>query len=83
MSYKYTDYVYLRKNRPDLMRERFLDALIETSGQVTKAWVKLGLSSFSWYRYIKELGMEETIRSTRLAYRHPTGKYHHYSEEAS
>lgn len=69
MSYKYTDYVYLKKNKPDLIRERFLDALIETSGQVELAQQKLGISSFSWYRYIKMLGIEETIKSLRLAYR--------------
>lgn len=66
--YKYTDYVYLAHNKPDLMRERICDALIESSGQVTKAWLSLGLSSFSWYRYIKMLGLKETVTSLRAAY---------------
>lgn len=79
--YRYTPFTYLAKEKPDLAKERLLDAMVEAQGNVEVAWTKVGLSSFSWYRYLKILDIKETMTNLRLALRgEPTGQQ--YSDEA-
>ena len=67
--YRYTPFTYLANEKPDLARERMLDAMMEAKGNASKAYVKAGLSSFSWYRYLRILGIQETMASIRESFK--------------
>lgn len=67
MSYRYTPFTYLAKEKPELAKERLLDAMMEAQGNTEVAYNKAGLSPFSWYRYLRILGLKEQMASLRLA----------------
>ncbi len=67
--YRYTPFTYLANEKPELARERMMDAMMEAKGNASKAYGKVGLSSFSWYRYLRILGIQETMASIRASFK--------------
>ncbi len=63
--YRFTPFTYLLHEKPDLARERLLDAMVEADGDIIKAQARVDLSSFSWYRYLRILGIKETMINLR------------------
>lgn len=71
MSNRFTPFPYLAHERPEIAKEKLFDALISSGGNIEKAHQSLGLSSFTWYRYIRILGIKETMRSMMLSFKNP------------
>lgn len=65
--YRYTSFPYLVNEKPELAKERLLDAMMEAQGNTAKAYANAGLSAFSWHRYLRILGLKEQMISLRMA----------------
>lgn len=75
--YRYTPFTYLANEKPELAKERLLDAMMEAGGNTRVAYDKAGLSSFSWHRYLRILGLKEQMAALRdsLKGRHSGERY--------
>jgi hypothetical protein len=65
LSYRYTPYNRLLNEKPEVLRDLLLGTYMELNGNLEKVWEHLNLSSFSYYRYIRTLGLKETLASLR------------------
>jgi hypothetical protein len=68
--YRYTPLPHLIHEKEDVLRDQMIGTFMEENGNLARVWAKLDISSFSWYRYVKVLGIGETLRAIRDTMRH-------------
>lgn len=72
--YKVTDMPWLAKNRPEVLKDRMLGAFMEHNCSLPRVFEALGITGFTYYKYVKLLGLQDQLADLREAI-FPNRKY--------
>lgn len=80
--YKFTDYPYLLETKPEVVKDRIFAAYIEHKANMPKVFKALGITAFSYYKYVRILGLKNRLIALREAL-HPGTKFagRHYADD--
>jgi hypothetical protein len=67
MSYKYTSLPYEFREDPKALAAKLMETFMANNSNLQKTWADLNITAFTWYRYVRFLGIKESLVDLRKA----------------